>query len=199
MALFLTTTAAYALVEKKLPGRRIIMFYFVFTMLFKGGMIPTYITIKNLGLLDTNYVLILIMTYSAFNMIIMKSFFEGIPESLRESASIDGASEFTILWRIVLPLSRPVETSGSAGIACGLYQVVRQGLVPTSMKAHADHALLAVVSKIGEDGTVTGVSGGTPVLASIEAYNDVPVFPTLYGQGLVLMLLTQRLQERLYS
>jgi putative aldouronate transport system permease protein len=108
LALFLTTTSAYALAEKKLPGRRIILLYFVFTMLFKGGLIPTYITIKNLGLLNTSYVLILVMAYSAFNMIIMKSFFEGIPESLRESASIDGASEFRILWQIVIPLSMPV-------------------------------------------------------------------------------------------
>lgn len=108
LALFLTTTAAYALAEKKLPGRRIILLYFLFTMLFKGGMIPTYITIKQLGLLNTGYVLILVMAYSAFNMIIMKSFFEGIPESLKESASIDGASELRMLWQIVLPLSMPV-------------------------------------------------------------------------------------------
>ncbi|MBW7455388.1 carbohydrate ABC transporter permease [Paenibacillus sepulcri] len=111
LALLLTATAAYALADKKLPGRRIIILFFVFTMLFKGGMIPTYLTIKNLGLLNSDYVLILVMAYSAFNMIIMKSFFEGIPESLKESASIDGASEFRILWQIVLPLSMPVIAS----------------------------------------------------------------------------------------
>ncbi|NOU71058.1 ABC transporter permease subunit [Paenibacillus sp. LMG 31458] len=108
LALFLTITASYSLAEKKLPGRRVIMLFFVFTMLFKGGMIPTYITMKQLGLLDTSYVLILVMAFSAFNMIIMKSFFEGIPDSLRESASMDGASEFRVLWQIVLPLSKPV-------------------------------------------------------------------------------------------
>ncbi|WP_409340717.1 carbohydrate ABC transporter permease [Paenibacillus sp. MBLB4367] len=108
LALLLTTTAAYALAEKRLPGRKMLMLYFVLTMLFKGGMIPTYINIKELGLLNTNVVLILVMAFSAFNMIIMKSFFEGIPESLKESASIDGASELRILWQIVLPLSLPV-------------------------------------------------------------------------------------------
>lgn len=108
LALLLTVSAAYALSEKRLPGRRIILLYFIFTMLFKGGMIPTYINIKALGLLNSGMVLILVMAYSAFNMIIMKSFFEGIPESLKESASIDGASEFRILWQIVLPLSMPV-------------------------------------------------------------------------------------------
>lgn len=111
LSLVLTATAAYALAEKKLPGRRILMLIFVFTMLFKGGLIPTYITIKNLGLLNTDYVLILVMAYSAFNMIIMKSFFEGIPESLKESAAIDGASELRVLRSIVLPMSMPVIAS----------------------------------------------------------------------------------------
>lgn len=111
LALVLTATAAYALAEKRLPGRRMLILYFVFTMLFKGGMIPTYITVKQLGLLDTKYVLILVMAYSAFYMIIMKTFFEGIPDSLKESAAIDGASEFRILWQIVLPLSMPVMAS----------------------------------------------------------------------------------------
>jgi multiple sugar transport system permease protein/putative aldouronate transport system permease protein len=111
LALLLTAAAAYSLAEKKLPGRRIIMLIFVFTMLFKGGLIPTYITIKNLGLLNTNYVLILVMAFSAFNMIIMKSFFEGIPDSLKESAAMDGASEIRTLRSIVLPMSMPVIAS----------------------------------------------------------------------------------------
>ncbi|MBB6730092.1 carbohydrate ABC transporter permease [Cohnella zeiphila] len=111
LALVLTAAAAYSLAEKKLPGRRILTLIFVFTMLFKGGLIPTYITVKNLGLLNTDYVLILVMAYSAFNMIIMKSFFEGIPESLKESAAIDGASEIRILRSVVLPMSMPVIAS----------------------------------------------------------------------------------------
>ncbi|MCC3371906.1 carbohydrate ABC transporter permease [Cohnella sp. REN36] len=111
LALLLTAMAAYALAEKRLPGRRFLLLIFVFTMLFKGGMIPTYITIKNLGLLNTDYVLILVMAFSAFNMIIMKTFFEGIPESLRESAAIDGASELRILRSIVIPISMPAIAS----------------------------------------------------------------------------------------
>ncbi|MFC5699801.1 carbohydrate ABC transporter permease [Cohnella faecalis] len=111
LALVLTATAAYALAEKKLPGRRFLILIFVFTMLFRGGLIPTYLTVKQLGLLNTDYVLILVMAFSAFNMIIMKTFFEGIPESLRESAAIDGASEYRVLWQIVLPLSLPVIAS----------------------------------------------------------------------------------------
>ncbi|MCD9020733.1 glycoside hydrolase family 88/105 protein [Cohnella silvisoli] len=91
------------------------------------------------------------------------------------------------------------ETSGSAGIAYGLYKAARMGLVPDSMKDCSDRTVAAVLSRIGDNGAVSGVSGGTPVLESVEAYNKVPIFPTLYGQGLTLLLLTEAIdlsQER---
>ncbi|MBB6690871.1 glycoside hydrolase family 88 protein [Cohnella xylanilytica] len=100
------------------------------------------------------------------------------------------------LWPTVL--DRPSyyeETSGSAGIAFGLYKAVRRGLVPASALGAADRALSAVLGKIEEDGAAGGVSGGTPVLASVEAYNEVPIFPTLYGQGLTLLLLSEALNR----
>ncbi|RED64844.1 glycoside hydrolase family 88 protein [Cohnella lupini] len=98
------------------------------------------------------------------------------------------------LWPTVL--DRPgyyEETSGSAGIAYGLYKAARMGLLPDSKQAMAcaDRATAAVISKIGANGAVEGVSGGTPVLDSVAAYNEVPIFPTLYGQGLTLLLLTE--------
>lgn len=107
LALLLTTTCAYSLSEKRLPGRKWILGFFIVTLFFRGGLIPLFITVKELHLLNTNYVLILVMAFSTFLMVIMKSFFEALPESLRESAAIDGASEFRIFWQIVLPLSVP--------------------------------------------------------------------------------------------
>ena len=106
-AMLMTIGAAYGLAEKKLPGRKLIMMYFIITMFFSGGMIPTYITVKKLGLLDTRLTVVLIMGFMTYNMIIMKSFFESIPASLKESARLDGASEFRILIQIVVPVSRP--------------------------------------------------------------------------------------------
>lgn len=100
------------------------------------------------------------------------------------------------LWPTVL--DRPsyyAETSGSAGIACGLLKAAATGLLPASYAEHAERALPAVLERIGADGAVAGVSGGTPVLESIEAYGKVPIFPTLYGQGLVLLLLTEALRR----
>jgi len=105
ISLILTAFMAYALSKKHLTGRRVINFMVLFTMLFAGGMIPTFIVVKNLGLIDSLWSLIIPVAINAFNFIIMRSFFQGIPDSLEEAARIDGCSEFGVFWRIVLPLS----------------------------------------------------------------------------------------------
>jgi putative aldouronate transport system permease protein len=77
-------------------------------MLFNGGLIPTYLVIRNIGLIDNRLVYILPLIISAFNVVIMRNFFQSIPDSLIESAKIDGANDFLILFRIILPISKPV-------------------------------------------------------------------------------------------
>lgn len=107
--LFLTLTCAYALARKRLIGKSWIMALFVFTMLFHGGLIPTYILIKDLGLLNTRWVMILPGAISVFYMIITRTFFQStIPEEMYEAAKMDGSSDISTLWRIVLPLSAPI-------------------------------------------------------------------------------------------
>ncbi|MDI6619306.1 MAG: carbohydrate ABC transporter permease [Clostridiales bacterium] len=106
--LIMTTLAAYPLSRRTFNGRRIIMPIIAFTMFFGGGMIPTYILIKNLGMLDSRWVMVIPGAISTWNLIIMRSFFENIPESLHEAAIIDGANDLYILVRIVVPLSKPV-------------------------------------------------------------------------------------------
>lgn len=98
------------------------------------------------------------------------------------------------LWSTVM--DRPdfySETSGSAGIACGILKAIRLGIIDISYQDSALRALKAIVQKIHPNGEVTSVSGGTPVMPSIEAYNEIPCHPTLYGQGLVLMLLSEKM------
>ncbi|WP_309119124.1 glycoside hydrolase family 88 protein [Paenibacillus sp.] len=85
------------------------------------------------------------------------------------------------------------ETSGSAGVACGLLIGIREGLLDPACKSAADRTTEAVLAKIGADGIVAGVSGGTPVMETIEAYQQISCHPTLYGQGMVLMLLAEYL------
>ncbi|WP_270165699.1 carbohydrate ABC transporter permease [Paenibacillus sp. SYP-B4298] len=106
-SMFITSLMAYGLSRKDLDGRRFFMFMVVFTMLFSGGLIPTFLVVKELGLIDTYASLVLPVTISAFNLIILRNFFQNIPEGLEESAKIDGCNDFGILFRIVLPLSLP--------------------------------------------------------------------------------------------
>ncbi len=116
----LTTLTAYALVFKDLPGRNLILTLMLFTFLFNPGLIPTYLVVKNLNLLDTYAAIILPGAISVYNMLVMKAFFQNIPASLRESAIVDGANEFQVLWHIVLPLSKPIL------LTIGLFYAVTQ-------------------------------------------------------------------------
>lgn len=105
--LVLTTMAAYPLSRKNLPGRTFFLLFIIITMLFNGGLIPTYLIVRSLGLLDTVWSLIVPGAIATFNVLIMKSFFENLPEELFESARIDGAKEFRVLWQVAIPLSIP--------------------------------------------------------------------------------------------
>ena len=104
----MTVLCAYPLIFDKLKGRGVINIIITITMFFNAGTIPNYLLMQNLGLLDNPLVLILPSCLSVYNMIIMRSFFYGIPDSLRESAEIDGASFFQIMMKIYVPLSKPV-------------------------------------------------------------------------------------------
>ncbi|GKS12308.1 putative ABC transporter permease protein YtcP [Paenibacillus chitinolyticus] len=106
--ILLTSLGAYALSRKSLAYRKRIMLFIVFTMFFSGGLIPFYLTVKGVGLANTLWALIIPTAVNTFNLILMKTAFEGIPDALEESAKIDGANDFVILFRIVLPLSLPV-------------------------------------------------------------------------------------------
>jgi len=108
LMLLVTLPAAYALSRKELFGRRIYNFIFVFSMYFGGGMIAVYLLHSSIGWLDTPWVLVIPSSMSVYNMILARSNFQEIPESLREAAIIDGASEFYYFARIVIPLSKAV-------------------------------------------------------------------------------------------
>lgn len=121
IGLALTTLGAYVVLQKEMPGHKLIVNSIMLTMLFSGGMIPTYITIKNLGLMNNVLTCILPVSLSAYNIILMKSFFEGIPSTLYEAAELDGASPVGIFTKIVLPLSKPALASIGLFIAVGMW------------------------------------------------------------------------------
>ena len=107
--LFFTVTMAYALSKNRLRGRNFFLNMVIFSMFFSGGMIPGYIVVANiLNMKNTYWSVLLPGAISAYNMMIVKNFFQGIPQELEESASIDGCTDIGVLWKIVLPLSLPV-------------------------------------------------------------------------------------------
>lgn len=107
LSMIITVMTAYPLSKKYLKGRRFVMLLFVFSMLFGGGMIPNYLLMKTLGLLNNIWALILPPMMSTFNMIVIKTFLESLPKSVEESARVDGASSMRILFSIVLPMALP--------------------------------------------------------------------------------------------
>ncbi|MCQ6560661.1 carbohydrate ABC transporter permease [Paenibacillus mendelii] len=104
----LTIAAAYPLARRDFKPRNVIMMIFAFTMFFGGGIIPTYILIKNLGLIDTRWVMILPQALSVFNIIITRTFFQNTPSELLEASQIDGCSDMRYLISVLLPLSKPI-------------------------------------------------------------------------------------------
>ncbi len=106
--LLLTTLMAYPLSKRYLPGRTWVLMLVVFTMLFNGGVVPTYLIVKATGLINSVWAMIVPSAVAAFNLLIMKTFFEHLPDAMDEAARVDGAGETRILWSVALPVSMPI-------------------------------------------------------------------------------------------
>lgn len=107
LQVFFTVFVSYAAAKRDLPGRKLINLVYIFTMLFSGGLIPTYLIIKQTGLMNNLFVLVIPGLVAVFNMILMRNYFEALPYGLEESARIDGAGNLSVLFRIVIPISLP--------------------------------------------------------------------------------------------
>lgn len=121
LSLFLTTTMAYALSKRSFPGRTFILYLVTFTMIFNGGIVPMYLVMKQLNLTGSLWSVVFSNCFSVFNMILMINYFQMLPESLMESARLDGAGEWHILCRITLPLSKPVFATITLFYGVGLW------------------------------------------------------------------------------
>lgn len=108
ISMFTTITTAYPLSKPSFKGRKFVTILYVISMVFFGGIIPAYMVVRTLGLIDTYWGMILPFAIVQFNMFIVKNYFEGLPESIEESAKIDGASDVRTLVSIVVPMSKPV-------------------------------------------------------------------------------------------
>ncbi len=111
VGLAIACIGAYILIQKEMPGVRLFSYMFMFTMIFNGGLLPTYLVVRDLGLLNTCWSVVLTIAMNVYNLVLMRNFFEQIPASLFEAAEIDGCSPFGIFIKIVLPLSKPALAS----------------------------------------------------------------------------------------
>lgn len=111
IALTLSTLGAYVLIQWDMPGRTLFANMLLFTMIFNGGMIPTYLVLRQLHLTNTLWVVILYPALNVYNLVLMRNFFEGIPSSLYEAATLDGCTPMQTFVRIVLPMSKPALAS----------------------------------------------------------------------------------------
>ena len=121
LGLLMTTLVAYPLSKPRLRFRRFFILMFLFTWLFSGGLIPTYLLMRELGLINTMLVLFLPSAVNVYNMLIIKSYFEGIPDEIEESAKMDGAGNIRILFQIFLPVSLPVLATIALFFAVGFW------------------------------------------------------------------------------
>jgi putative aldouronate transport system permease protein len=173
VAMIMTIIAAYPLTKPNLKGRNFFLILIVLTMFFSGGLIPDFLLMRNLHLLDSIWVLVLPGSISAFYLIILKTFFSSIPIELEESARMDGASHFRVLWNLYLPLSLPSLATISLFYAVGrwngfqdaLIYITDQNLYPIQLKLYA-----LVISGQGNDMAIMEAqSAGAPVPQSLKA------------------------------
>ena len=166
--LFFTITLAYGLSKRDLKGRTLLTGLFFFTMLFSGGMIPTFMTVKALGLMDSRWAMILPSLVNTWNLFVMRNFFYGIPVSLEEAAVLDGANQFQILGKIFLPLSK-------ASIATiGLFYAVSHWNSWFDAMLYINKTSLLPMQNILRNIITSASSLGD---LSSEAYNSMDVLP----------------------
>ena len=182
VSLTMTTLCAYPLIFEKLKGRSVINIFITITMFFNAGTIPNYLLMQSLDLLDNPLVLILPSCLSIYNMIIMRSFFYGIPDSLRESAEIDGASFFQILLKIYVPLSKPVFATLALFYAVGRWNGYSDALMYMKDSRYYPLQLLLynILNNINSVEVATQEGFSTPGLsealkAAIVMFSTVPI------------------------
>lgn len=168
LKLLVTSMMAYALAETTVPGRKLLLNLVIFTMLFSGGMIPTYFIVRGTGLMNSLWSLIIPGLINPFNLIVMKNFFQGIPADIRESARIDGCHEMVLLFRIVLPLSTASLATFGLFYAVGLWNTYMSAMlyIPDNSKWPIQSLLRQIVYVSSSIGNEDAVDSEVALLAS---------------------------------
>ena len=129
LGLIFSASFAYGVTKQELPGRKLLILVVLITMLFGAGMIPNYLLIKELGLIDSLWALVLPVLTNAWTIFVMKTFFQSLPDSLEDAAQIDGCNDLTTWWRIILPLSLPMLAAFSLFFAVAQWNTYFAGVI----------------------------------------------------------------------
>ena len=183
LSMLMTILMAYPLTKKRLRGRNFFSFLALFTMYFSGGIIPHYLNIKELGLMDSPWALILPGMLSTYNMIILKSFFQTLPNELEEAAIIDGANDFQVLLKVYLPLSMASLATLTLFYAVGKWNSFQDALYYIQNKAYQPLQLkLYHIIKGSQAVDIAQMEGGTTSVATAISESIEPatiIFATL--------------------
>ena len=196
----LTLFVAYAVSRRDMPGSKTIMLAYIFTMMFNGGMIPTYLAVSNAGLINSLWALILPNLVSAYHVVLMRNYIDGLPESLVESAMIDGASQMRTLFSIILPLTLPSLVTIALFCAVSYWNVYFNALIyinsreKATLQIYLREVLLSTQNaemSAGVDELVAGmqsesVQGACVVAASLPIILVYPFLQKYYVKGMTL-------------
>lgn len=192
--LLVTSTYSYAISKSYMPHKKFYIFLTIFTMLFSGGMVPSYILIKNLHLIDNRLVYIIPGAITAWNVIILKSFFvSSIPDSLPESAKMDGANEFTILFKIVLPISKPVLATVALWTAVSHWNAWFDALL--YINTPSKQVLQLYLQRIIREGSVNLISQGMINPDQMEFTSETIKFATIMVSIIPILCIYPFLQK----
>ncbi len=184
----LTVIVAYPLSRRTLFGRDAIMIFIVFTMIFYGGLIPTYLVVKNMGLLNTRWALLIPQAIAAWQVIIARTFFQvSIPEELAEAAELDGCSDLRFLWSIVLPLSKPILAVLVLMYAVGQWNAYFDALL--YLKSADLHPLQLVLRSILILNTTTSGSMEASVMVERQQLADLLKYSLIVVGSLPVLLI----------
>ncbi|MGZ7441251.1 carbohydrate ABC transporter permease [Paenibacillus sp. TH7-28] len=176
VSVFCTAMLAYTLSRREFVLRKSVTIFFVFTMYFSGGLIPTYLLIRDLGFINTFSVYIVPGIIGVFNMIVVRSFIEGLPEGILESARIDGAGEFTTFIRVVLPLTIPAMATVSLFVAVGQWNSWFDVFLYNSSNINLS-TLQYELMKILQTSTTTATSSTSDIYSASQGNSGTMVTP----------------------
>lgn len=170
LSVLLTVVTAFCLTRKGLPGQKFLMFAILLTMYFSGGMIPLYLLVKNLGMLNTVWAILLPGAIGVGNLIMTISYFRGLPDALEEAAKIEGASDYTVLFRIYVPLAKPIIAVIALYYMVDRWNAFMDALIYLQQRRDL-HPLQLVLREILIQNETTQISG-TVSAGNAQAYSE---------------------------